>query len=102
MRTFNQHMSQAINKGVPANETRNLTELIARESGLNPNSKNPTSTAHGYGQFLNGTVRNYAKQYPNLNYNNPADQIVLTYKYAVSRYGSVEKALQYWDAHKWY
>lgn len=102
MNTFQSHLSQAVKKGVPYEDTKNLTELIARESGLNPNAKNPKSTAKGYGQFLKATVKNYAKKYPNLNYNNPADQIVLTYKYATERYGSVEKALAFWDKNNWY
>lgn len=102
LQTFNGHLSQAVNKGVPSSEAQNLTELIARESGLNANSKNPSSTAHGYAQFLNGTVKTYAKKYPNLNYNDPVDQIVLAYKYATERYGSVEKALAFWDKNKWY
>jgi SLT domain-containing protein len=102
LKTFQTHFSQAVNKGVPQSEMANLTELIARESGLNPKAKNPSSTAHGYGQFLNGTVSSMKKKYPNLDYNNPVDQIVLTYKYAVSRYGSVAKALQFWDKNHWY
>jgi SLT domain-containing protein len=102
LKTFQTHFSQAVNKGVPQSEMANLTELIARESGLNPRAKNPKSSAIGYGQFTKDTVAYWKKHSPNLDYNNPVDQIVLTYKYAVSRYGSVAKALQFWDKNHWY
>jgi hypothetical protein len=94
---FNTHMSQAIQKGVPFSESKLLTELIGRESGFRPTAQNPTSTAYGYGQFLTSTRNAYAKRYPDLNYNNPVDQIVLTYKYIKDRYGTVQNALSQWE-----
>jgi hypothetical protein len=94
---FNTQMSEAINKGVPFSESKLLTELIGRESSFQSNAKNPTSTAYGYGQFLTSTRNAYAKKYPDLNYNNPVDQIVLTYKYIKERYGTVQNALAQWE-----
>jgi hypothetical protein len=94
---FNTQMSQAIQKGVPFAESKLLTELIGRESGFRSTAQNPTSTAYGYGQFLTSTRNSYAKKYPNLNYNNPVDQIVLTYKYIKDRYGTVQNALTQWE-----
>lgn len=99
---FKNHLSAAIGKGVPAGQAALLTELIGRESSWKPRADNPTSTAWGYGQFLNGTRQDYKRMYPNLDYNNPVDQVVLTYRYAMNRYGSVEKALKFWDANRWY
>lgn len=95
-------MTAAIKKGVAFADVRALTELIARESGFNSRADNPTSTAWGYGQFLDSTRKTYKKLYPNLDYNNPVDQIVLTSLYAKERYGSIENALKHWDKNKWY
>lgn len=95
-------MAAAIRKGVPFSEVKALTELIGRESSWNPRAKNRKSTAHGFGQLLNSTEAKYKKKYPNLNYKNPVDQIVLTWIYVKDRYGSAENALRFWDAHNWY
>jgi hypothetical protein len=102
--SFNGQMSQAIAKGVPFAQSKLLTELIGRESGFRSSAKNPTSSAYGYGQFLTSTRNSYAKKYPNLNYNNPVDQIVLTYKYIQERYGTVQHALEMWEKRSphWY
>jgi hypothetical protein len=102
--SFNGQMSQAISKGVPFAQSKLLTELIGRESGFRSSAKNPTSSAYGYGQFLTSTRNAYAKKYPNLNYNNPVDQIVLTYKYIQERYGTVQHALEMWEKRSphWY
>lgn len=101
-KTFKNHLSQAIQKGVPQKDAALLTELIGRESTWTSKADNPSSTAYGYGQFLKGTRADYKKKYPNLNYDNPVDQVVLTHKYAIERYGSVEAALKFWDKNKWY
>lgn len=102
--SFNRDMSAAIQKGVPFAWAKQLTELVGRESSFRPNIKNPTSSAHGYAQFLNSTVAAYKKRYPNLNYNNPVDQLVLMYHYVKDRYGSPEHALAMWEHRKphWY
>lgn len=101
---FNGQMNQAINKGVPFAQAKLLTELIGRESGFRSSAKNPTSSAYGYGQFLTSTRNAYAKKYPNLNYNNPVDQIVLTWKYVQERYGTAQHALEMWEKRSphWY
>jgi hypothetical protein len=101
---FNGQMSQAINKGVPFAQAKLLTELIGRESGFRSSAKNPTSSAYGYGQFLTSTRNAYAKKYPELNYNNPVDQIVLTWKYVQERYGTAQHALEMWEKRSphWY
>jgi len=50
--------------------------LIISESGWNPNAKNPISTAHGLGQFLDSTWNNVNRALGgNLDRNNPYDQI---------------------------
>lgn len=99
--TFNSHMSAAVQKGVPFAESKAMTELIGRESSWNPNAKNPSSSAHGYGQFLDSTRKNYEKK-TGLSYSDPVNQIVMMYQYVKDRYGSAVNALKFWDKNKWY
>jgi Transglycosylase SLT domain len=100
-KTFQSHMSQAVKMGVPASWVPALTELIGRESSWNPKAKNPKSTAHGYGQFLNSTRATYEKK-TGLDYDNPVHQIVMMAQYVKDRYGTPEQALAFWDRNKWY
>ena len=96
-------MAQARKKGtIPDSWVAPLTELIARESGWSATVKNPSSTAYGYGQFLDGTRADYKKKYPDLDYSNPVDQILLTAAYVKARYGNPAKALEFWDKNNWY
>jgi Peptidase family M23/Transglycosylase SLT domain len=98
---FNGQMQQAISKGVPFAQAKAMTELIGRESSWNPNAKNPKSTAHGYGQFLNSTRSQYEKK-TGLSYSDPVNQIVMMWQYVKDRYGSATNALKFWDKNKWY
>jgi hypothetical protein len=103
--SFKSHLSKAIARGgIPKSEAKYMTELVGRESSWNPHVKNPTSTAHGYGQFLNSTERAYKKKYPNLSYKDPVDQLVLMYHYVKDTYGTAKKALQKWESRSphWY
>ncbi|WP_416731373.1 hypothetical protein [Fictibacillus sp. JL2B1089] len=99
--SYQSHMSQAVKMGVPSNWVAAMTELVGRESSWNPTAKNPKSTAHGYGQFLNSTRANYEKK-TGLNYSNPVHQLVMMAQYVKDRYGTPEKALAFWDKNKWY
>jgi muramidase (phage lysozyme) len=78
-----------------------ITELVGRESSWNPNAKNPGSTAHGYGQFLDKTVASYEKKY-GIKYDTPEHQLMLTMLYVKDRYGTPQKALAEWDKKGWY
>jgi hypothetical protein len=97
-------MSGAVSKGVPFADVKLLTEMVGRESSFKATADNPTSTAYGYGQFLDATRADYKKKYPNLDYKNPVDQLVLMHHYIKDRYGTVEKALQAWESRSphWY
>jgi hypothetical protein len=101
---FTQHMSSAVSKGVPFADVKLLTEMVGRESSFKATADNPTSTAYGYGQFLDATRADYKKKYPKLDYKNPVDQLVLMHHYIKDRYGTVEKALQSWESRSphWY
>jgi hypothetical protein len=74
-----------------------IDSIFTRESGWNPNAKNPTSTAYGIPQFLAGT----RAQYPG-NWSDPAWQIQAGIKYQIDRYGSPNAANAFWNAHHWY
>lgn len=102
-KTYYGHIQQAVNKGlVSPNDAVLITELIGRESTWNPRVKNKEgSSAWGYGQFMPNTRREWEKK-TGLNYNDPIHQIGITAAYAKGRYGSVEKALQFWDKNNWY
>lgn len=96
------HLKSAISSGlVPKNWAIALTELVGRESSWNPGAKNPSSSARGYGQFINATVSAYQKK-TGLNYSNPVHQLAMMARYVKDRYGSPEASLKHWDAKRWY
>lgn len=102
--TYKKHLTTALQSGaIPKDWVPGLTELIGRESTWNPKVKNGQgSSAYGYGQFLKDTRATYKKKFPNLNYDNPVHQIILTAKYVQDRYGTIDKALKHWDSKSWY
>lgn len=99
---FNKNLTAAATRAnLPTEWLGSLTELVRRESGFNPNAKNPTSTAYGYGQFLASTRANYEKKM-GLNYNNPVDQLVMMAQYVKDRYKTPQNAVAFWDKNHWY
>jgi hypothetical protein len=74
-----------------------LNWLISHESSWNPNAQNPTSSAYGLFQFLDGTWAPYGKKT-----SDPAKQAEFGLKYIKDRYGSPEKAKAFWEGHHWY
>lgn len=79
-------------------ETASLITLWNKESGWNPNADNPSSTAFGIAQFLNGTWKSTGVQKTN----DPYKQIDAGLTYIQQRYGSPSKALKFHLANNWY
>lgn len=102
LNTFRTHLNKAIPAaGVSSSWASALTELFARESGLNPSAKNGSSSAYGYAQFIKSTREAYEKKY-GIKYDTPVNQLILGIRYVKDRYGTPEKALQHWDTKGWY
>jgi soluble lytic murein transglycosylase-like protein len=99
--TATDSISKAISSlGVSQDWLYPTLELVARESSFNPNAKNPTSSARGLFQFLDGTRADYGGN--GVDWNDPYQQSMAGLKYIKDRYGSPEKALQFWDKNNWY
>ena len=73
-------------------------DLISRESGWNTNAQNPTSTAFGLHQFLNGTWQG-GECIKTIDYK---VQIDCGIKYVEDRYETPHKAIVFHNANNWY
>jgi SLT domain-containing protein len=84
--------------GMPGEQIGSLIDLWNRESGWNPNAQNPTSTAFGIAQFLNGTWggTGFSKT------NDPYTQIDAGLTYIKHRFGNPAAALSFWNRNHWY
>lgn len=84
--------------GLTPEDFPSLKVLWNKESGWNPNAQNPTSTAFGIAQFLNGTWAGtgYTKT------TDPFQQIDAGLTYIKQRYGSAKKALEFHLQNNWY
>ena len=74
-----------------------LSWLVSHESSWNPNAQNPTSSAYGLFQFLDGTWGPYGSKT-----SDPAKQAQYGLEYIKGRYGSPAKAKAFWEANHWY
>ncbi|MGH3097346.1 MAG: phage tail tape measure protein, partial [Streptosporangiales bacterium] len=75
-----------------------LKWLIMHESGFRPTAQNPTSSAYGLFQFLDGTWGTVGGHKTS----NPALQSLYGMRYVGSRYGSPLGAQSFWQGHHWY
>ena len=75
-----------------------LSWIISKESGWNPNAKNPTSTAYGLFQFLNGTWG--STLIPKTS--DPYRQALAGTNYIANRYGKPSDAKSFHQSHGWY
>ena len=74
-----------------------LNWLVSHESSWNPNAQNPTSSAYGLFQVLDGTWNGFGPKT-----SDPAKQAQYGLEYIKQRYGSPEKAKAFWEGHHWY
>lgn len=71
--------------------------IVNKESGWNPKADNPSSTAFGLGQLLDGTAAQYGGKS-----NDPTVQMRQMLSYVKDRYGTPEKAKEFHEGHGWY
>lgn len=79
--------------------------IIQRESGGRTTAKNPSSGAFGLGQLnpSSGTLQSISKQLGYDPYTTDyAKQLAMFRTYVKQRYGTAEKAQQFWQQHGWY
>jgi hypothetical protein len=70
----------------------NAMWIIQKESGCNPYARNPSSTACGIGQDINGCTVGY----------DPVAQLVWMNNYVISRYKSWAGAVSFWRVNHYY
>lgn len=75
-----------------------LSALVQKESSWNPNAQNPTSTAYGLFQFLNGTWAQTGIGKTS----DPALQTEAGLRYIKGRYGTPSGALAFHNRNNWY
>jgi hypothetical protein len=83
--------------GWTGNQWTALERLVQKESSWNPNAQNPTSTAYGLFQFLDGTWGAYGQKT-----SDPRLQAQYGLQYIKDRYGDPQNALAFHNAHNWY
>lgn len=76
--------------------------IIAHESGGNPTARNPSSTASGLYQMINGTWKAYGGSTPTAAQASVAEQNAVADRYVAARYGSWENAQAFWQTHHYY
>lgn len=74
-----------------------IDKIVSQESSWNPDAQNPSSSAYGLFQFLDGTWSPYGKKT-----NDPKLQATYGLQYIKDRYGSPEGALDFRNQHGWY
>lgn len=72
--------------------------LISHESGCRPTAQNPSSTAYGIFQFLDGTWANVGC----VKTSDPVEQMRCGQNYVMKRYGSWAAVRAFWEVRHWY
>lgn len=77
-----------------------FSRLVGRESAWKNTAQNPTSSAKGIGQLLDGTYRNLGMKHSQVE----AAQIVATLAYIGRKYGAAGPcgAWKHWQSKNWY
>ena len=77
--------------------------ILDHESGLDPTARNAESGAFGIWQGLGGTLDTYAERFGfDKRTTDPHQQLTMFRAYVKDRYGTAEKALEFWKKNKWY
>ncbi len=79
-------------------EWSSFDTIIIRESNWNHLAANPTSSARGYCQTMMSLHKDVSADF----LTNPNEQIDWCVKYIATRYQTPSKALQFWNANKWF
>lgn len=86
-------------KGLTASEIEGWSYIIQRESNWDIYATNPSSGAYGLPQSLPGyKMSTHGNDWQH----NPRTQLLWMYDYMVSRYGSIQGAVNFWQANHWY
>ncbi len=75
-----------------------MAQLVEHESGFRPTAQNSRSTAFGLFQFLDSTWASYGCQKTAV----VSEQIRCGIKYVKLRYGDPNRAMAFWNDHKWF
>ena len=97
----NQQKVQAfVNELMTKRQANCLLWIFTKESHLNPNAKNPTSTAKGIGQLLDSTYKNIGLKHSA----DPIAQVVASIAYISRHYGSdgACAAKAFWQKNSYY
>lgn len=85
--------------GVSASDKEKWAYIIKRESDWDPYATNSKSGAYGLGQaYPASDTASAGVDWKT----NPLTQLKWMYSYMMQRYGSINKAYQFWINHKWY
>ena len=75
-----------------------MVDIARRESNYKPTTRNKRSSAYGLFGFLNSTWKGTGIQKTNC----PYCQTEAAMRYIKRRYGTIEKAYDFWLKHRWY
>lgn len=81
--------------GIPEGQWRYVDYIVSKESGWNPNAKNPSSGACGL-------VQAYPCSKLGPNWNDPVVALRWQYNYVNKRYGGYAGAYAFWKRNRWY
>ncbi|WP_297741024.1 ubiquitin-like domain-containing protein [uncultured Tessaracoccus sp.] len=81
--------------GIPENQWQYVDYIVSKESGWNPNAKNPSSGACGLAQA-------YPCSKLGPNWNDPVVALRWQHNYVNSRYGGYAGAYAFWKRNRWY
>lgn len=88
--------------GPPGQDWAALDWIIQHESGWNPTAQNPTSTASGLFQFINGTWKAYGGSTASAKQASVEEQARVGMRYIGERYTNPRGAKAFWERNRWY